>query len=116
MGFTVAKLALTENVRVAIASSRETKVNNAVERLKSVFPNGQVTGYVAKLGGDDTESCPEKLLTDATAVGPLDHIVYTAGYPVVKPFQDIDLTYLIEAARFPSLTPLLIAKLVPEVC
>ena len=114
IGFAVAKLALAENVRVAIASSSETKVTDAIGRLKSAYPNGQVTGYVAKLGGEDTESCLEKLLVDVTAVGLLDHIIYTAGYPVVKPFQDIDLNYLIEAARLPLLTPLLIAKLVPK--
>ena len=114
IGFAVAKLALAEGVRVTIASSSEIKVDSAVKRLKSASSNGQVSGYVAELGGDDTESRLEKLLADVTATGPLDHIIYTAGSPVVKPFQDIDLNYLIEAARLPLLTPLLIAKLVPR--
>ena len=114
IGFAVAKLALAENVHVNIASSSESKVNSAVERLKSAFPNGHVTGYVTQLGGDDTESRLEKLLAEVTATGPLDHIIYTAGSPVVKTFQDIDFDYLIEAARLPLLTPILIAKLTPK--
>lgn len=66
IAFALANLALAKKVRVVIASSGETKVNNAVERPKSAFPNGQVTGYVARRGGDDTESYLEKLMTDAT--------------------------------------------------
>ena len=41
MGFSVAKLALAEKVRVAIASSSETRVNDAVARrmrsLRHIF-------------------------------------------------------------------------------
>jgi NAD(P)-dependent dehydrogenase (short-subunit alcohol dehydrogenase family) len=114
IGFAVAKLALKEDVRVTIASSNETKVNTAVDKLQSAFSQNQITGHVVKLGGEETEAQLDKLLIDVTASGPLDHVVYTAGSPVLRPFQEIDFKYVQESGRLGLSTPLLLAKLVPR--
>lgn len=114
IGFAVATLGLKESASVAIASSNETKVNNAVERLRSTFPKGRISGHVVDLGGEDTEQRLENLLIDVTASGPLDHVIYTAGSPGLRPFQDIDLKYVIDSGRVGMFTPLLLAKLVPR--
>jgi NAD(P)-dependent dehydrogenase (short-subunit alcohol dehydrogenase family) len=112
IGFAVAKLALKENVRVTIASSNETKVNTAVDKLRSAFSHDQITGHVVKLGGEETEAQLDKLLIDVTASGPLDHVVYTAGSPVLRPFQEIDFKYVQESGRLGLSAQLLLAKLV----
>ena len=121
IGFAVAKLALLEGVRsVAIASSNESKVQNAVSRLKSSASpkNDQlISGHICTLGDEDTEARLADLLTAVTTTnggGLLDHIIFTAGRPVPRPFQEIDLPYLISAARIPLLTPLLLAKHAPK--
>lgn len=120
IGFAVAKLALSEGVRsVAIASSNETKVQDAVSRLKSlssITKDQVISGHVCPLGDDDTESRLEKLFTDVTTTngGQLDHIISTAGRPGPRPFQEIDLPYLISAARLSLFTPLLLAKHAPK--
>ncbi|RYP74221.1 hypothetical protein DL771_003154 [Monosporascus sp. 5C6A] len=113
IGFAVAKLALAEKARVMVASSSETKVKNAVQRLFAASPGSYITGYAVDLAGGDPEGQLEKLLTKATLPGPLDHIVYTAGRAQGKPVSDLDLDSSIEMARLPLFLPLLIAKLGP---
>ncbi|KAI0181205.1 putative short chain dehydrogenase/ reductase [Hypoxylon sp. FL1284] len=114
MGFSVAKLALAENMRVVISSSNEARVKDAVSRLKAASPSGNVTGYTIDLAGEDPESRLQKLFTDATASEPLDHIVYTAGRAQGKPIAEIDLESAIQLARVPLLVPILVAKLGPK--
>ncbi|KAI4868798.1 putative short chain dehydrogenase/ reductase [Hypoxylon rubiginosum] len=114
IGFSVAKLALAEKVRVVIASSNEAKVKDAVSRLKAASPNGDVSGYTIDLADEDPESRLEKLLTDASAPGPLDHIVYTAGRAEGKPIAEVDLASAIQLARVPFFVPILVAKLGPK--
>ncbi|KAI1781301.1 putative short chain dehydrogenase/ reductase [Hypoxylon cercidicola] len=114
IGFSVAKLALAENVRVVIASSSEAKVNDAIRRLKAASPAGDVSGYTIDLADEDPESRLEKLLADASAPGPLDHIVYTAGRAEGKPIAEVDLDSVIRLARVPFFVPVLVAKLGPK--
>lgn len=97
IGFAVAKLALAENLaHLTIASSNKTKLENAVQSLVKAVPGseGRVSGLVVDLGGEDTETQLEQLLTDtvAAANGPLDHIVHSVSNrrgPIV-PFSQLD--------------------------
>ncbi|GAW24114.1 hypothetical protein ANO14919_136950 [Xylariales sp. No.14919] len=115
IGFSVAKLCLAENSRVAIASSRQEKVDDAVERLKEAFPNAkhQPVGYTIDLSSEAVEKNLEELLSKVTNQGaePLDHIVTTAGKPDVRPIADVNLSYLARSAQMPVFVSILIAKL-----
>ncbi|KAI6087398.1 putative short chain dehydrogenase/ reductase [Hypoxylon rubiginosum] len=114
IGFSVAKLALAESVRVVIASSNETKIRYAITRLKEEFPAGNVSGFTIDLAGEDPETQLEKLFSHASALGPLDHIVYTAGRAEAKPIAEVDLESAIRLARVPFFVPVLVAKLAPK--
>ncbi|TGJ81555.1 hypothetical protein E0Z10_g7197 [Xylaria hypoxylon] len=115
IGFSVAKLCLAENSRVAIASSSQAKVDDAVKRLKETFPNAehQPVGYTIDLGSEAVEKNLERLLSEVTSQGaqPLDHIITTAGKPDVRPVTDVDLSYLVQSAQMPLFVSILIAKL-----
>jgi NAD(P)-dependent dehydrogenase (short-subunit alcohol dehydrogenase family) len=114
MGFAVAELALADKLRVTIASSSESRVKDAVQRLKAATPDGEVAGFTANLAGDDPEAELEKLFKSATKDGLLDHVVYTAGRAQGKAVAEVDLASSIEMARLPVFVPFLIAKLAPN--
>lgn len=124
IGFGVAKLALAEGMRVAIASSNPERVANATERLKKSSTKGAstVNGYTVDLGQHDVESQLEKLLTDVTfAFGGgsgqemLDHLVFTAGGPMEhRTTSDIDLDFIHRCGQVRFAAPLLIGKLAPR--
>jgi NAD(P)-dependent dehydrogenase (short-subunit alcohol dehydrogenase family) len=123
IGFAVAQLSLAQGAaRVAIASSNPTRVANAVERLKSSFPDhveGQIKGHVCDLSADDAEVRLEKLFTEVTVGSDggekalLDHIIYTAVSPTsvgAKPIQEISRTSILAPAPLNLVVPLLLAK------
>jgi len=113
IGFSVAKLCLEQGTRVAVASSRQTKVDDALNRLSSQVPQSQhkPKGYTIDLNSEDVESNLKKLLADVTCDKPLDHIIITAGKPDVRPISDISFTYLSKSAQMPVFVPLIVAKL-----
>jgi NAD(P)-dependent dehydrogenase (short-subunit alcohol dehydrogenase family) len=121
MGFAVAKLALAEGVRVAIASSNAEKVDNAVVRLKQSSDSDNaknVLGFTVDLSHRDVEEQLEKLFTDVKAgLGDelLDHLVFTAGDAIVyRATKDIDLDFIQQNGMVRFVAPLLIGKLAPR--
>ncbi|KAK0386234.1 hypothetical protein NLU13_6071 [Sarocladium strictum] len=118
MGFGIAKLCLGDHIRVAIASSSQAKVDNALRRLTKIHPNAKslLNGYVIDLDSDDVETEMERILSDVTKHGtvPLDHIVYTAGRPDMHAISDIDLMSLFKSAQLPLFVPFLLGKLAPK--
>ncbi|KAB8070400.1 hypothetical protein BDV29DRAFT_34065 [Aspergillus leporis] len=116
IGFAVAQLALAEGVRVAIASSSRSKINNAVERLNSTSPKHQVTGYLVDLLTEDLDVSLDNLLKNVTKDGTLklDHIIHTAGRPGPLEVKDFDLPSLQNAGRLHFFAPLLLAKVAPK--
>ncbi|RYP43027.1 hypothetical protein DL770_011886 [Monosporascus sp. CRB-9-2] len=115
IGFSVAKLCLVENARVAIASSTHAKVEDAVKRLTSAVCQAQhkPKGYTIDLRNEAGEGNLERLLSDITNQGAelLDHIVITAGKPDVRPVAEASLSYLVQSAYIPVFVSVLIAKL-----
>ncbi|KAI8632689.1 putative short chain dehydrogenase/ reductase [Xylariaceae sp. FL1651] len=111
MGFAVAKLCLAENVRVAIASSNQTKVDDAIKRL-STEGKTKPTGYTIDLNSNAVEANLESLLDAVTKQGsdPLDHIITTAGKPDMKPLTDVSMEYLTKTATVPVFASILLAK------
>ena len=71
-------------------------------------------GHECDLKNDDIESRLEKLFTDVTTVGLLDHIIYTAGIIEVKPVPEVDVDYLRSSGQLAFVAPLVVAKLAPR--
>ncbi|RFU30908.1 hypothetical protein B7463_g5411, partial [Scytalidium lignicola] len=118
IGFGVAKLALQEGLRVAIASSNPTRVATAVDNLKKEVPTGQITGHECNLKGDDVEANLEKLFTEVVITNggnALDHIIFTAGDALaIKSVKEIDINFIREAGQVRFVAPLLVGKLAPR--
>ncbi|KAH8804853.1 short-chain dehydrogenase [Xylogone sp. PMI_703] len=118
IGFAVAKLALQEGVKVAIASSNHIRVATAVDNLKKESPSGQITGHQVDLKLGDVEANLEKLFTEVvTANGgnALDHVIFTAGDALaIKAMEDIDVNFILEAGKVRFVAPLLVAKILPR--
>lgn len=129
IGFAVAKLALGEGMRVAIASSNPERVSNAIERLRKSTDNDTsktILGYTVNLKNKDVEAQLEKLFTDVQegfsgsgdgdeGNGLLDHLVFTAGDPIAHvPTKDINLEFIQSCGMVRFVAPLLIGKLAPR--
>ncbi|KAJ9137864.1 NAD(P)-binding protein [Pleurostoma richardsiae] len=121
IGAGVAKLALAEGLRVAIASSNPIRVANAVKSLQAACPGGDITGYTCDLKQADVEAGLEKLLTEVTAAAGtagqprlLDHVICTANVPDIKPVAQADAEYLRAVAQGCVTPTILLAKLAPR--
>jgi NAD(P)-dependent dehydrogenase (short-subunit alcohol dehydrogenase family) len=82
IGFCVAEHALSLGAIVTISSSRQSKLDDALHRLKTNLPNAanNVFGQICNLSDiESTRSNLETLLKYVTRSHPLDHIVFTAG-------------------------------------
>ncbi|KAF3922401.1 hypothetical protein AA313_de0203913 [Arthrobotrys entomopaga] len=83
IGFGVAEACIEHGAIVTVASSQQTKVTSAVDRLKSAYPDSaaNVTGKTCDLSADNMEENIKSLYDFATSNGThkLDHVVDTAG-------------------------------------
>ena len=114
IGFCVAEAALEQGAQVWIASSTQHKLDHAVSRLQSSYPDksAKVSGCLCDLSdAQQLESNLESLFKAASVDGKIDHIVYTAGDPI-KPIPLAEATpeaiYQTGTVRF--LGPLMLAK------
>lgn len=100
IGAATAKLACVEGLKVAVASSNRSRVDETVKKIQEVVPDAQITGFTVDIGGLDMESDLEKLFTDATEAngGHIDHIILTAGLANVKPISEYTVEYFTETA------------------
>lgn len=117
IGAAVAKLATEAGVKhIAIASSNPTRVATAVERLKATSTSTIITGYTCDLSHADIEARLEQLFTDITTATSrkLDHIIFTAGIPKIKPISSATAEFLRDAGHLALTAPVLIAKLSPR--
>lgn len=141
LGFAVARAALEHGASVLVASSRPEKVQSAVSRLRTLYPDEQFTtriaGTTVDLGDESTlESNILTLLDKATQpdlfptnLSPnnadtpgksekvlLDHIVFTAGDALqIRPPTDpaLDPAYIRALTTVRLLGGLILAKHVP---
>ncbi|KAF5688688.1 verA-like protein [Fusarium denticulatum] len=85
IGFSVAEAALEHGANVVISSSNQSKIDSAIERLKSHIQNAQlpmrkISGKVCNLAEPETiDTNVKELLESASQDGKLDHVVFTAG-------------------------------------
>lgn len=108
IGFAVAEGALASGAQVTISSSNQSRVDEAVKRLKTDFPNSTIAGHATDLSKPTVEQDIEALFAK---VGQVDHIVMTAGDKVaVQAVPDITYEKIIAAGQVRFIAPLLVAK------
>lgn len=74
LGFAVAEAALASGAHVTVSSSNPSRVDSAVQKLKSSFPEVAIAGHVCDLSKPTVEEDIEALFAK---VGKVDHIVFT---------------------------------------
>jgi NAD(P)-dependent dehydrogenase (short-subunit alcohol dehydrogenase family) len=120
LGFGLAE-ALLEQVpppaHIIISSSNAFKVDKAVERLKTAYPNAsqnvKLTGVACNLGDEETlEANLKKMFQGLPLDGKkIDHIVHTAGDPLaITKLDAIDMAFVKQAGMVRYFAPLFIAK------
>lgn len=108
IGFAVAEGSLASGARVSVSSSNPSRVESAIQRLKSSFPDGIVVGHVCDLSKPTVEKDIEALFSK---VGSVDHIVYTAADKLATmPVSEITYENLIAAGHLRFFAVLLAAK------
>lgn len=100
IGAAAAKLACVEGLKVAIASSNQSRVDQAIKKIQDIVPDAQISGFTVDISGNDMESRLEKLFTDVTETngGQIDHVILTAGVANIKPISEFTTDYFKEAA------------------
>ena len=118
IGFGVAEAAVEHGARVSIASSQQSKINHALSRLQSAYPDktAQLHGYSCDLSHPQKlESNLDSLLQAASATAQIDHIVFTAGDAVkIAPLSDLSVDDILASGNVRFLGPLILAKLAPH--
>ncbi|CAD6889302.1 unnamed protein product [Tilletia controversa] len=106
IGFGVAQHLIEEGASVAIASSSQSKVTDAVSRLNDGekqynADSGRVSGHTVDLAGQGAEESLKKLFEE---VGKVDHLVYTAGILNPRPLKDQTYEHIVATGdvRFTS--------------
>ena len=117
IGFCVAEACVEFGAIVTVASSRQEKIDKAIERLKTSYPDGEdrVSGHPCDLASADVEGNLKTLFEFATKDGKLDHVVYTAGdhFGLVK-IGDVTATDIQKQGQVRFVGTLLMAKLAPQ--
>lgn len=121
IGFSVAEGSLEYGATVIVSSSTQSKVDNALERLRAAYPNGNVSGFTADLSDQaNLDIVVESSLKKATndGVDKLDHIVFTSGnFPSkLLTLQDPSLSVedLQSLGIVRLMAPAIIAKYIPK--
>lgn len=108
IGFAVAEASLASGARVTVSSSNPSRVDSAIQRLRSSFPGSTVAGHACDLSKPTVEEDLEALFAK---VGTVDHIVFTAGDRLATmPVSDITYDVLLAAGQVRFFAALLAAK------
>ncbi|OAL02834.1 NAD(P)-binding protein [Phaeosphaeriaceae sp. SRC1lsM3a] len=119
VGFAVANMALSNGATVVISGSRQTKVDEKVQLLRSLYdsiPPERISGHaVDLLDSENLEANLEAMLNKVTQHGSkkVDHIAFTAGDShVLHKLSEVTLENAMHGSRIRLIAPLMIAKLV----
>ncbi|RMZ71632.1 short chain dehydrogenase [Pyrenophora seminiperda CCB06] len=118
IGFSVAEHALSLGAIVTISSSRQAKLDKALERLRTSVPeaSASVDGVVCDLSDlDSMRPNLEKLLKSVTSKGLLDHIVYTAGDGIkIRPVGQLEVPEIKRMGHVRFFGPMLLGGLAKD--
>jgi len=111
IGFAVAEACLEQGASVTISSSKQSRIEEAIERLSSAYPTKKekIAGYPCNLGEESTLESNVETLFQKT--GKVDHIVFTAGDPLaILPLHDATVAKIKQAGLVRFFAPLIVAK------
>ncbi|KAH0835196.1 hypothetical protein AYO21_10902 [Fonsecaea monophora] len=113
LGFGLAEALLEHNVaHLYLSSSRQQRVDSAVSRLQSAYPDSKatITGLACNLGDESTLEANIKNLF--SKIGrKLDHVVFSAGDALAaKPLAEVDLPFMKQAGMVRFFAPFFVAK------
>jgi len=111
IGFGVAEASLEHGATVIISSSSNSRIASTISALQQCYPSykNNISGYVCDLGDlANLEANIERLFDQ---VGPLDHIIFTAGDKLAAmPIEDVTVEAITSAGTLRFYAPLLVAK------
>lgn len=116
IGFAVAAAALDHGAHVIIASSQESKIKLAIERLKAINKSfaSKIEGYQCNLSSaENMESNIISLFENATQskAAPINHIVYTAGDAFsMAPIAEVTIPQIHASMTVRLIGPMMLAK------
>ncbi|KAI9683298.1 MAG: hypothetical protein M1822_006163 [Bathelium mastoideum] len=116
IGFGVAEASLEFGARVTIASSQQTRIDNAIARLTKAYPSAasRLNGVATDLNDEATlDANVAALFNRVTGDGAhkLDHVVVTAGAPLVQtPLEQASVGDAKQAGMTRFFAPMFIGK------
>ncbi|KAM0803836.1 short chain dehydrogenase [Usnea florida] len=118
IGFCVAEAAIEHGAHVCICGSKQVKLEKAVSRLQSSYPDSasKVVGHICDLSQPDAiEHNIEIVLKFASVDSKIDHIVFTSGDALqVRPIAEATIESILKAGNVRFMGPLMLGKLAPK--
>ncbi|KAK4187240.1 NAD(P)-binding protein [Podospora australis] len=114
IGYAVADGALASGAKVTICSSSQAKIDAAVARLRSEYPEHSIHGVSQDLSVEATiESDIESLFEKVQATqGTINHVVFTAASPLsLGAIENISADLIRAAGHMRLVVPFLVAKI-----
>ena len=120
IGFGVASATVAQGAHVILASSSQSKIDAAMQRLHDAHPDNisNISGHACDLADPAALEANLRVLLDSIAQSTggvkLDHIVFTAGDAIrVASVRETSTENILAAGTVRFLGPLLLAKLAP---
>ncbi|KAI0848490.1 NAD(P)-binding protein [Daldinia vernicosa] len=111
IGRGVVEGSIEAGARVTLSGSSPKSAAAALAEVKAAYPTAQVAGIACDLSKDSVEEDLEALFVEAEKPQPIDHVVLTAGDPLlVAGVQDITLEKIRQVAHFRMELPMLLGK------
>lgn len=120
IGFCIAEAAVEHGAQVILSSSNQDKLDKAVARLQTAYPDliqkqPLITHTCDLSDSEHLERNLIDLLEAATQSGKLNHIAWTAGDALKLPVvSDLTLDTIYRAGLVRCVAPMLMAKLLPK--
>lgn len=118
IGFCVAEAAIKHGAYVCICGSKQAKLERAISRLRSAYPDSasKVSGHVCDLSQPDSiEFNLDTALRFATADSKVDHVVFTSGDALRNvPIAEATIETILKVGNVRFLGPLMLGKLAPK--
>ncbi|KAL1837571.1 hypothetical protein VTK73DRAFT_4657 [Phialemonium thermophilum] len=113
IGRAVSEGALAAGAKATVSSSSQARVDSAVSELRSVYPDGQITGVAVDLAQAATlEADLDRLFTSAAAAnGTVNHVVFTAADSLsLGGLDSVTVELVSKAAHMRMVVPVVLAK------
>ncbi|KAH8660899.1 hypothetical protein BGZ60DRAFT_492302 [Tricladium varicosporioides] len=108
IGYGVAEASLESLASVTISSSSQSRIDAAITKLRTAYPDSNIAGHPCDLSSSAMEKNIEELFRQT---GKVDHIVFTAGDKLsTLPLSEYSLEMIQQAGQIRFFAPLLVAK------